>query len=173
MSLVKKVNRCKPVSRDEVLKILKKVCTVVPNVSSLTGLLMHAADDKSFMTEYDGSILSNVKSEGVNYSLYFQYDKGFARMGIYNCPIDQIPASGCDIFCDEIAYIFVGPKRTGLWAAGKDDQVNFGIYVQIKNAIMLPTVQGQWFFEMMKWFAVMSGELHSDASEQLKYWGGK
>ena len=167
------VDYCKPVSKDEVKEALKKVISDVPIAGSLTALLFRAADDKSFMMGNDGRVLANVKGDAVNYSVLFRYDKDSARLIIYKTPMDQVPTSDSgNVFCDEIAYISAGPKSAGVWAAGRGNLKTFGISVKVEKAVMLPSKHGVWFFDLMRWFAMMSGEFHLDASEQPKYWDG-
>lgn len=67
--------------------------------------------------------------------------------------------------------IWALPRQTGVWALGRGNQMEYRISVHFSGEINLPSKVGRWFFDLMSWFATISGE-NSLPEERERFWDG-
>ncbi len=124
----------------------------------------------------DHEIFGKVKEKnlGVEVALALRQQNNKLNLDFYSGDIKEVMSTGerNSVFCNYFCYISAGSKDTGVWAYGKGDQKTLGISVHFYSDINLPTKKGRWFFNLMKWFSLISTELHLDIHEQPIFWNG-
>lgn len=166
------------ISRQEADKILESMCSEAPITCSLVKLFRYTTDlttlRKVEIKNYSGVILGAINDKKINYSLLLKHWPGSsdANLEIYDDSPEQVPAPGWTNFCSEIASIYAGPERTGAWGYGKGYETIQSISVNVRKALSLPSKPATWFFDLMKWFSVISEEFHLGAAEQSPSWEG-
>jgi hypothetical protein len=164
-----------PISKDEAEESLEIICSELRAARSVAHLFREIADPDSYRRIHGSglSMMARIKNENIRHSLVFEYDVSRAVLTFYNCPPEKIPSSGViNVFVDDYAEIVSGEKNMGEWAAGLGNRKGYGISFRLKTTMHMPSPVSEWFFNIMKWFAMISNEYHLRLSEQEGFWDG-